>query len=101
MFKMENSTYDFLKLLVTKILPGLGTLYFALTKIWGLPYGTEVVGTISAVTCFLGVCLGISTENYNAELEMVRLREEEERQAEAAKVTKTKAKKVKSEALKK
>ena len=99
MFRMENSTYDFLKLLVTKILPGLGTLYFALCKIWGLPYGTEVVGTISAVTCFLGVCLGISTDNYNSELLLKKA--EEEAALEASKVARTKAKKVKSEALKK
>lgn len=68
MFKMSNETYDFLKVVVTKILPGIGTLYFALTKIWGLPYGTEIVGTIAAITFFLGSILGISTDEYNAEL---------------------------------
>lgn len=31
----------------------------------GLPYGEEIVGTITAVDTFLGVLLGISTANYN------------------------------------
>ena len=34
-------------------LPALGTLYFALSKIWGFPYGQEIVGTITAVDAFL------------------------------------------------
>ena len=47
------------------LLPALATLYFAVAKIWGLPYGEEIVGTITAVDTFLGVLLGISTANYN------------------------------------
>ena len=30
-----------------------------------LPYGEQVVGTITAVDTFLGVILGISTSQYN------------------------------------
>ena len=33
--------------------------------IWSLPYGEQVVGTITAVDTFLGVILGISTSQYN------------------------------------
>ena len=47
------------------LLPAAGTLYFALAGIWGLPYGEQVVGTITAVDTFLGVILGISTAQYN------------------------------------
>ena len=47
------------------LLPSAGTLYFALAGIWGLPYGEQVVGTITAVDTFLGVILGISTSQYN------------------------------------
>ena len=39
--------------------------YFALAGIWGLPYGEQVVGTITAIDTFLGVLLGISSANYN------------------------------------
>jgi hypothetical protein len=62
--KLSNSTYDALKWVAQYLLPSLGTLYFALAKIWGLPYGTEIVGTITAVDAFLGALLGISTMNY-------------------------------------
>lgn len=65
--KLSNRTYDILKWIAQILLPALGTLYFALSKIWGLPYSTEVVGTIAAVDTFLGALLGISTAAYNKE----------------------------------
>lgn len=63
--KMSNKVYDILKWIALVALPALGTLYFALSKIWGLPYGTEIVGTISAIDTFLGALLGVSTNVYN------------------------------------
>lgn len=63
-FKLSNGTYDFLKWIATYALPGLGTLYFALAQIWGLPYGEQIVGTITALDTFLGVLLGISSVGY-------------------------------------
>ena len=63
--KMSNKVYDVLKWIAMYILPGLGTLYFALSGIWGLPYGEEIVGTVAAVDTFLGVVLGISSATYN------------------------------------
>lgn len=62
---MSNKTYDILKWVTQYLLPALATLYFAVAKIWGLPYGEEIVGTITAIDTFLGVLLGISTANYN------------------------------------
>ncbi|MDD6426099.1 MAG: phage holin [Gemmiger formicilis] len=62
---MSNKTYDILKWVAQYLLPALATLYFAVAKIWGMPYGEEIVGTITAVDTFLGVLLGISTANYN------------------------------------
>nr|DAZ28344.1 MAG TPA: holin [Caudoviricetes sp.] len=62
---MSNKTYDILKWVAQYLLPALATLYFAVAKIWGLPYGEEIVGTITAIDTFLGVLLGISTANYN------------------------------------
>lgn len=62
---MSNKIYDTLKYIAQVILPAAGTLYFALTGIWGFPYGEAVVGTIAAVDTFLGVALGISTAQYN------------------------------------
>lgn len=65
--KLSNSTYDTLKWVAQYLLPALGTFYFALTKIWGLPYGTEIVGTITATDALLGALLGISTMNYEGD----------------------------------
>lgn len=62
---MSNRTYDVLKFIAQIFLPALGTLYFALASIWNLPYGEQVVGTITAVDAFLGALLGISTKKYN------------------------------------
>ena len=61
---MSNKTYDKLKWVAQYLLPALGTLYFAIAGIWGLPYGEQVVGTITAVDTFLGVILGVSSANY-------------------------------------
>ena len=63
--KMSNKVYDVLKWIAMYFLPAIGTLYFALSGIWNLPYGEQVVGTITAVDTFLGVLLGISTSQYN------------------------------------
>lgn len=60
----SNKTYDILKWIAQYLLPAVGTLYFALSSIWGLPYGEQIVGTISAVDAFLGVILGISSVSY-------------------------------------
>lgn len=62
---MSNKTYDVLKWIAMYLLPALSTLYFALAGILGLPYGEQVVGTITALDTFLGVILGISTSQYN------------------------------------
>ena len=66
---MSNKVYDVLKWIAQMLLPALGTLYFALAGIWGLPFGEEIVGTITAVDTFLGIILGISTINYNKKKE--------------------------------
>lgn len=68
MFKMSNDTYDMLKWIAQILLPAIGTLYFALAKIWDLPYAAEIVGTITAVDAFMGAVLQISTDSYNKEV---------------------------------
>lgn len=65
---MNNKTYDILKWVAQYLLPALATLYFAIAQVWGLPYGEQIVGTITAIDTFLGVILGISTVQYNKAL---------------------------------
>lgn len=65
---MSNKTYDVLKFICQIVIPALGTLYFGISSIWGLPYGEEVVGTLTVIDAFLGALLGISTVEYNKHL---------------------------------
>ena len=62
---MSNKLYDVLKYIAQIGLPAVGTLYYALSAIWGLPYGEQIVGTITAVDTFLGTLLMISSSAYN------------------------------------
>ena len=64
----NSKVYDILKYVALIFLPALGTLYFALSGIWGLPYGEQVVGTITAIDTFLGAIIGISSYSYNKEV---------------------------------
>ena len=62
---MPNKVYDALKWIAQILLPALGALYFGLAKIWGFPYASEIVGTVSLIDAFLGAILQISTNTYN------------------------------------
>ena len=66
---MSNKTYDTLKWIAQILLPAIGTLYFAIAQIWGLPYSEQIVGTIMALDAFLGAVLGVSTKAYMEEQE--------------------------------
>lgn len=66
---MSNKTFDILKWIAQILIPSLGAFYFALAKIWGLPYSNEIVGTLTAIDAFLGALLGISTIQYKKEVE--------------------------------
>lgn len=66
---LPDKVYNILKFIAQVLLPALGTLYFALAGIWGLPYGEQIVGTITALDTFLGALLGLSTMQYKKKLE--------------------------------
>lgn len=63
--KLSDKQYDLLKWIALIVLPAIGTFYFTLATIWGLPYADQIVGTITAVDTLLGALLGISTSQYN------------------------------------
>ena len=69
--KLTNKAYDVLKWIATYFLPAVGTLYFALARIWNFPYGEEIVGSITAVDAFLGAILGISSSSYKGDGEII------------------------------
>ncbi len=64
---LSDKVYNVLKWIALIALPAVGTLYFALANVWGLPYGEQVVGTVTAIDTFLGALLGISTAAYKAD----------------------------------
>jgi hypothetical protein len=73
---MNNKTYDLLKYIALIVLPAVATLVIAIFKIWGLPYGAEIAGTITAIATFLGTILQISNAKYKVKL--LQVPEEEE-----------------------
>lgn len=62
--KLSNKTYDILVWIAQVVLPAIATLYAALSGIWGLPYGEQIVASLVAVDAFLGALLKISTAQY-------------------------------------
>ena len=68
--RISNEWYDRLKFLCTVFLPALGTLIFAISKIWGFPpYAENIVGTLSAIAVFIGAIIGISSNAYYSQHE--------------------------------
>jgi hypothetical protein len=62
---LNNKAYNVLKFCVQILFPASASLYFALAQIWGLPKVEEVVGTITSLTVFIGLLLGLSSKTYN------------------------------------
>ena len=63
--KLSGKAYDVLKFIAQIVLPALAALYGTLAGIWGfLPYGEQIVATISALDVFLGAVLMIDSKKY-------------------------------------
>lgn len=64
--KMSNKTYDTLKFVLLTVIPAFILLLNTLTGIWdwNIPI-KAITGTIEALALFVGICLGISSANYN------------------------------------
>lgn len=65
--KLNNNVYDTLKWVVVVLLPALGTLIGTIGTAFGWEYTQITLVIVTAVTTFLGACIGISTANYNKE----------------------------------
>ncbi len=65
---LENRVYDILKWVALIALPALSTLISVVLPLWNVcdeGTVTAIVGTISAISAFLGSLLGVSSINYN------------------------------------
>lgn len=65
---MNNRVYDILKWVAIIVLPALSTLISVVFQIWGIPYGTEIAQTITAIATFLGAILMVSSIQYTRKL---------------------------------
>lgn len=74
---MKNKTYDILKFIAAVVLPALATLILTVFKIWGIPYGEAIAGTITAIDTFLGAVLQISSASY-FKVEAIKAKYEDE-----------------------
>ena len=62
----SNNLYDRLKFVTQVLIPGVGSLYFALSQIWGIPGAAKVVGTLTVIDTFMGVLLHLNSQVYLA-----------------------------------
>lgn len=62
---ISDGTYDKLRRSAEVLLPAIGALYFALSQVWGLPYGEQVVGTTAAINTFIGLLVITLRKKYN------------------------------------
>jgi Putative phage holin Dp-1 len=63
---LNDKWYSILEYVARVVLPGMATLYLALSQLWSFPNGPQVVGTIVAVDTFLGLFLGVAMKKYDA-----------------------------------
>jgi len=62
--KLSNKTYDTIKFIALLIAP-IATFVAALVDIWGIPYGSQIVATISAIDVFVGALVVILKTIYD------------------------------------
>jgi Putative phage holin Dp-1 len=62
---LDDRSYHYGKKLVQIYIPAASSLYFGLGSIWGLPAVEQIVGTLAVVATFIGVCIGLSSTQYD------------------------------------
>jgi len=84
---LNDKVYEILKWIALIVIPALGEAYVRLANVWNLPYGQQINETALVITFVLGALIGISTVQYNKQLnvdiqdietEVVELLDEEE-----------------------
>ncbi|EOH59229.1 phage holin [Enterococcus mundtii] len=65
--KLNNSTYDIIKWVVSIVLPAFAVLVGTLGKVYGYEQTDLAVTTITAVTVFLGTIMQLSSSQYKKE----------------------------------
>lgn len=64
--KIPDKLYNILKWILMIVVPAFITLFTLLSNTWGWDIPTEAItATITGIATFVGICVGISTHNYN------------------------------------
>lgn len=63
---LGDKAYSVGKKLVQIYIPAFSALYFGLGNIWGFPSVEQIVGSAAVIATFIGVCLGLSSSQYEA-----------------------------------
>lgn len=64
--KIPSKIYDWLKWILMIVIPAFITLFTLLASTWQWDIPVEAItATITGIATFVGVCVGISTYNYN------------------------------------
>lgn len=61
---ISNKLYDILNK-IQRWLPAVGVFYLTISKIWNIPFGSEINDTVVAVATLMAAFLEISTSQYN------------------------------------
>ena len=67
--KISNKAYDILKWVSLVVLDAIGVFYNAISIIWNLPFGDEILKTCAALSLLVGTLIGISSERYKKDNE--------------------------------
>ena len=60
---LTNKVYDILSK-IQRWLPAIGVFYLTISKIWGIPFGSEINETVVAVATLLAALLEVSSARY-------------------------------------
>lgn len=72
---MNDKIYNILKWIVLIALPALSTFIFGLSNLWGFD-SSVVIASIAVLETFLGSLIGVSTYQYNKNLDQNNSKEE-------------------------
>ena len=61
---MSNQTYDRIKFCALLVAP-IVAFIASLVSIWGIPYGEQIVATLTALDTLIGAVVVISNKRYN------------------------------------
>lgn len=83
---LPNKAYDVLKWIAVIVIPALVIFIKTVFPVWDIPYSDQIATTLTAVGLLIGALIGVSTVQYNnnvnADIQQIGKEIEEERNNE-------------------